>query len=104
LEADPSAGHAQATVSEVIKDLANSAPETAEDRFTQGGGAASIANRLRESGLIEWTHAFESQANLGQGLEPEPKQLKLSLVGPQEFFAAPILTNVSSPSHAICAK
>jgi hypothetical protein len=77
LETEPSSGQAQATVSEAIKDLANNARETAEDRFTQGDGAASIANRLRENGLIEWANAFESRINVGQGFEPRAHAIEI---------------------------
>ena len=55
----------------------NNAPETAEDKFTQGDGAASIANRLRKNGLIEWANAFESRVNVGQGLEPRAYAIEI---------------------------
>jgi hypothetical protein len=78
-ETDPSAAQAQATILDVLKDLMNNAPETAEDSFTQADGAASIANRLRERGLTEWAIAFESRASLGQSLEPNACAIEIMI-------------------------
>lgn len=77
LEADPSAKQAYATISEAIKDLANNTPEAAEAGIVQGEATASIAKRLRESGLTEWANAFEGRADLGQGLEPRAYAIEI---------------------------
>ena len=77
LETNPSAGRAQATVSEAVKDLAHNASESGETSLTHADGLASIANRLRASGLSEWAIAFESRANLGQALEPKTYAIEI---------------------------
>jgi hypothetical protein len=77
LATNRTAGRAQAAISEVLKELVNKAPETGDPRFDQADGAASIANRLRGSGLTDWADAFESRAGLGQALEPKTYAIEI---------------------------
>ena len=80
VETTPASDEASATILEVIKELANAAPEAADADFYQVRVPASIAARLRDQGLTEWAAALENRSAPGPGSDPSTYAVEM-LVG-----------------------
>jgi hypothetical protein len=70
LEASPSADEACRTISELLRELVDRAPQAAEAKFFQVEVIASIVARLRDRGLMEWADDLQKRSSPGQVLEP----------------------------------